>query len=61
MTNGERIRKMTDEELARLLCKYDPCAMCMNDDETICYDWGCNEVAITEAWLKEEVGGMNAS
>ena len=61
MTNGERIRKMTDEELAKLLCKYDPCNMCDADEDTICYEYGCDEIAITKAWLKEEVGGMNVS
>ena len=59
MTNGERIRNMTDKELAEFLCEYDACNMCEADEDTICYEYNCNEVAITEAWLKEEVGGMN--
>lgn len=55
MTNADRIRSMTDEELAEFLCEFDSCHLCECND-SICYLKDCKEVKITEAWLKSEVG-----
>lgn len=52
MTNGDRIRQMTDEELAEFLNKYSDCRLC--DD----YNGGiCNSECIKGhlAWLRKKV------
>lgn len=54
MTNADRIRNMTDEELAELLCLYDACATCSHDGRT-CNTMNCNEIGLTEEWLQKEV------
>lgn len=54
MTNADRIRNMTDEELAELLCLYDACVTCSHDGRT-CNTMNCDEIGLTEKWLKKEV------
>ena len=51
MANGDRIRAMTDEELAILLC--DACA-CSYDDVDVCEKWNgaCDNCWLD--WLKQE-------
>lgn len=46
MTNADRIRAMTDEELKRWYCKYRDCAGCPYDNT-----WSCRLLD----WLKQEV------
>lgn len=49
-TNGDRIRSMTDEELAvTIMCPY---GFCVLDDEKA-EEYGC--ARCTEDWLKQEV------
>lgn len=36
MTNGDKVRQMTDEELADFLCTYDMCSTCLNAVEDDC-------------------------
>lgn len=55
MTNADRIRNMTDEELAEFLCEYNACYLCKHNDQT-CNSKVCDEIGITESWLKSEVG-----
>ena len=47
-TNGDRIRQMTDEELAELLSGCVACGHVMNCLDTSCYE-------CTLKWLKQEV------
>lgn len=48
MTNSDRIRSMTDEELANLLAhKVDACHNCSNDSVDTCVDCWLE-------WLKKE-------
>ena len=47
MTNGDRIRAMTDEELANIVC----CQNTKSGDE--CFDASCYECTLD--WLKQEV------
>lgn len=52
LTNGDRIRQMTDEELARFLRNFDMCIVC----QVKCTkEYPCNK-GIME-WLKQEVRG----
>lgn len=55
-TNGDRIRHMTDEELAEWLCgeaNYS-CNICIRQNEkSSCFNYSCEE-CITK-WLKQEV------
>ena len=60
MTWGNKIRAMTDEELAEWIAKHMYCAECMffNDDTGTCnyeyrYRNGCNGAMLD--WLKQEV------
>lgn len=60
LTNADRIRAMTDEELAEWISKHMYCAECMffNDDNGTCnydkrYGKGCNGAMLD--WLKQEV------
>ena len=57
MTNGERIRQMTDEELAALIAnEYDFCSLCaFHNNELICtkQPTECSKGFL--AWLKQEV------
>lgn len=55
MTNGDRIRTMTDEELAAFLHKITSCCYsqkCM--DCPFYYVYNCDYVSLTE-WVKSEV------
>lgn len=53
MTNGERIRNMTDEEFAALISKFRLlCVHCPNQDFCNNHDFTCSE--IWERWLKSE-------
>ena len=51
MTNAERIRQMTDEELASFLYSYvEPCFLC---DKTKCGEYkDCEDARLQ--WLKKE-------
>ena len=55
MTNADRIRSMTDEELAEFLCEFDACLMCEFSSGG-CSLMNCDSLCITENWLKSEVG-----
>lgn len=55
-TNADRIRSMTDEELAEFLCVYDACAMCEHNYDDFCCTKNCNEVCITKKWLQSPAG-----
>lgn len=55
LTNAERIRNMTDEELAEFLCNYDACVMCSHNSDNMCTTRNCDEIGITERWLKSEI------
>lgn len=57
MTNADRIRSLSDEELAEWLGNmiYPECVCCPADDQGWCSD--CESKWI--AWLKEEVEGDN--
>lgn len=55
MTNADRIRSMSDEELAGFLCEFDACYLCEHNDQT-CGSKVCDEIGITERWLKSAVG-----
>ena len=52
MTNADRIRQMTDEELARFLINFDMCIVCQVECSK---EYPCNK-GIME-WLKQEVRG----
>lgn len=55
-TNGDRIRSMTDEELADFFCQISKC--CGNDAScSMCpiYDGCAQNVMCVERWLKQEV------
>lgn len=56
MTNGDRIREMSDEELAVIImCPYD-----IDQDMCICdIEMGCIECS--RRWLEEEVGEAEVS
>ena len=52
MTNADRIRQMTDEELAKMLIR-DVCSMCAGESNENCgASWFC-ETGIL-AWMKQE-------
>ena len=53
MTNGDRIRQMSDEELARALVNWD-CEMCSKNADVTC-DGKCGAGVLE--WLKQEVDG----
>ncbi len=55
MTNGERIRKMSDEELAEFLDDYDDCEHCTAREETCNNGIFCYEGVLD--WLKQEAEG----
>ncbi len=56
-TNADRIRAMTDEELAELLVKYDE-RLCVyrTDDGSVSYDWETAVNAELE-WLQQPAEG----
>lgn len=52
MTNGDRIRAMTDEELAEFITNTDFCELlCLGD--AVCKDGRCDKKLLD--WLREEV------
>jgi hypothetical protein len=55
ITNADRIRSMSDEEVAGFLCEFDACYLCEHNDQT-CGSKVCDEIGITERWLKSAVG-----
>ena len=59
MTNAQKIRNMTDEELAEFLEKFEVCTFCVYNDGVRCtFDKPCvHDFAIATAleWLKSEV------
>ena len=53
MTNAEKIRRMTDEELADfLMCYVEPCNLCAWRKECDKHDGGCEDGRL--AWLQKE-------
>ena len=52
MTNADRIRNMTDEELGKLLNEFGHCPLSRIEDDCRSYD-RCRDCWID--WLKEEV------
>lgn len=52
MTNGDRVRAMTDEELAELLNKYADCRLCDGYERGVCNS-ECFKGHL--AWLRKEV------
>lgn len=52
MTNADRIRSMTDEELGKLLNEFGHCPLSRIEDDCRSYD-RCRDCWID--WLKEEV------
>lgn len=54
MTNGDRIRSMTDEELAGFLNSYEArvCAHCKYDDDIGC-NYGDNDIVCTSDYVHE--------
>jgi hypothetical protein len=56
VTNAERIRKATDEELADFLFSYvEPCFLCAWRKECDKHPGGCEEGRL--AWLRQEWEG----
>ena len=55
MTNGDRIRAMTDEELAEFFCRISQC--CGNDACMLCpiFEGCAQNVMCVERWIKKEV------
>ena len=45
MTNAERIKNMTEEELQQFLCQISTCETC-----AFCKEWGCK----IDEWLQQE-------
>lgn len=52
MTNADRIRNMSDEELADLLAQFTQCDKCSFGEEKQCTTNGCKEGH--RLWLKQE-------
>lgn len=55
MTNGDRLRSMSDEELARFLCvvKEKLCFACKYEHVSECEGISCEKAR--EQWLKQEI------
>ena len=55
VTNADRIRQMTDEELADFFCRISEC--CGNDACMLCpiFEGCAQNVMCVERWLKQEV------
>ena len=55
LTNADRIRQMTDEELADFFCRISEC--CGNDACLLCpiFDGCAQNVMCVERWLRKEV------
>lgn len=60
MTNADRIRKMSDEEIAYLLClvKDKLCFACSRTYDNSCDDTTCEEARLK--WLQCESKGENS-
>ena len=56
ITNGDRIRKMTDEELAKILCFADCEALCPATDNEHCNGDCCGHFL---RWLKQDATDIN--
>lgn len=54
-TNADRIRNMSDEELAKILVEFDPCLLCSNANVSMCNENDCGDIALTLEWLQAEV------
>lgn len=56
-TNADRIRKMSDEELAKLLADCSDCASCYRDEPSNC---GTEETCVKAflEWLRQTEGGV---
>ena len=59
-TNADRIRNMSDEELAEFLCEYEACPLCSHQTDNMCNSKNCDEVGITLKWLQAEVKEGNS-
>ena len=54
MTNADRIRQMTDEELAEWFARHMRCEICVNKNKPIgCSQKGCRKYALE--YMKQEV------
>lgn len=54
MTNGDRIRQMTDDELAKLFEEREAeCCFCVDYVSGACLNISCNNGVVL--WLKQEV------
>lgn len=60
-TNADRIRNMTDEELAEFLCQYEACPLCSHQTDSMCNSKNCDEIGITLQWLQSEVKEGNSN
>lgn len=62
MTNADRIRSMTDEELAEWMCtEYRKIPWCRSDNEEDIESGKCRPqvcIICANVWLKEEVGDV---
>ena len=56
MTNADRIRSMTDEELAEFISKYFSCEYECAVRDKCGSDWDCKRATID--WLQSEVEGV---
>lgn len=60
ITNAQRIRNMTDEELAKFLADCNDCASCYLDEPSNCgTEETCAEAFLK--WLKQPVEVLNES
>lgn len=56
ITNADRVRNMTIEELAEILCEFHACVLCEHQDDGVCLVSECKEIEITKRWLMAEMG-----
>lgn len=57
ISNGDRIRSMTDEELVKLLNQFCVCDKRTHEECTILYRGVCNQCALD--WLQQEADEIN--
>lgn len=57
MTNGDRIRAMTDEELAKFISEFDVCDKRTHEECTISYCGVCNQCTLD--WIQQEAEDNN--
>ena len=57
VTNGDRIRAMTDEELVKLLNQFCVCDKRTHEECKILYCGVCNQCALD--WLQQEADEIN--